>query len=1310
MAKRKPRPGPERPRRRTGVFALTILAVLGAAGWMAPAVLVHTSLRDRPLVAALAGIDGTVSSRAARWTWLAGIEYRDIVLADRAGQPAVIVPSLVIEKGLVSLAADPQNLGAVRLSGVEAIVAVRPGGSSLEDILAPWLAATRGSGGVAAELELVGGTVELVDTVREDAWRIGDLIAAGTLAADGTLVGWTAAGRVRHAGRPGEAPPVRAAGAAALADPADPPRLDRMTIPAAAAAALAREGGWSVSAPAAGPGGPRSLAVSTHRLPLGISSVAATRFASSRLVDGLADLRLDVVLAPAATAISGRAVIDSFAVCSAATLAEAFAIERCELPLDVVIEGDTLVIRELRAISPVFEAEASGRVPLVAGGPWEWLEAAVARDCGLAARIDLAAVAHALPGGLAVRPDVKLTGGSLDLAAVARADGADRVLEVKLEASNLAAVRQGFVDPAAVAGDPPATDRPLRWTAPFTAWLKGRRGPGREAGLRIEEGRLTSPAAELSATGTPAALRLQWTADLGGLVGELAEVLDLGGVTLAGKARGRLDAERAGGGTTAVKLAASIGDFELAGPGRPTWRDDAIAIDGDLVGSLAGGLAAIDRARGMVTAAGDSLEVTLAGGVLFDAGVLAAPTAGRRLWLRPAAAGGEVSADCSLIGDLGRWQTRLAAAVPAVAIEGLELGGSLTVAAAITPEPAAGSDAWRITKASGEVERFAAAFAGRRAAEPRIVATAAGIIRPASGQIEISSAEVLSSSLSIRSGGITWLGSASPAGQPEDLLTRLLGRVRGRVQWQADLARLEDWIVAADAVAAWPLSGRTWGTLDVAETQLGTNLVAEATGSQMVIARRTGPRGEVRPVWREPQASVAIEVTRPFIRTVAGTLAGADRVVIDRLALESSTVAVSARGGIDDWSGRRRGELSGSLAYDWEQLSNLATPWTGGRIRLAGSVNRPFTIRGTFGDTAPVIVTAEREPPDAAAAPDTLPLPEAWLAATRGGDEPATRRPGISLPVTATASSRGAAGRIASLSLETSAAWTAADLDGFPLAAGEMAIRLVEGQLALGPFDIPAAGGRLRGAPWWQIAAFPGEVVVPPGRLVDRVRLGGTVSNRLMAWISPLLAQATDTRAVVSVDVAGARLPLSDAFAGAAAAQVVLEAFEVRPSGVMQPLVNLLGKLQAAVDPRFALSDTPVLLRVRPEPIRLRLAERRIWHEGLVMDSGQFTVSSRGSVAADGSLAMLVEVALRGDLSGQMPVLAQLLRTPIAIPLKGTLARPQFDAGAIDVTVKRILENTARAVVDDGIGRGLEALFGRPPPPPAQAPPLTLPR
>ncbi|MDA8042225.1 MAG: hypothetical protein MPJ22_07400, partial [Pirellulales bacterium] len=52
---------------------------------------------------------------------------------------------------------------------------------------------------------------------------------------------------------------------------------------------------------------------------------------------------------------------------------------------------------------------------------------------------------------------------------------------------------------------------------------------------------------------------------------------------------------------------------------------------------------------------------------------------------------------------------------------------------------------------------------------------------------------------------------------------------------------------------------------------------------------------------------------------------------------------------------------------------------------------------------------------------------------------------------------------------------------------------------------------------------------------------------------------------------------------------------------------------------------------------------------------------------------------------------------------------PQFDATAIDTILKRIMQNTADAVVRDGIGRGLEALFGNPQQPEQEVPPVAQP-
>lgn len=1266
-----------RRRGRWAVFSLAALAVLAGAAWIAPRVLVLTTLRDRPLEAALAGIDGSVSSAGASWGWLGGIEYRDIVLRDRGGRALVAVPRLVIDRGLVALALEPRDLGTVRLVGAEAVIDVRAGGSSLEDVVAPWLAAADAGTAPGFELELVDATVELRDLVHGDAWRLTELCAAGRVTPAAPAAAWTVAGRVRHAGAADAAP-----GAAVPAAAVPEERLDRATIAARATAALARAGGFSLSAPAGDPA-VRTVTVATHRLPLGVSAVLATRFGGGWVADGLADVRLDATLAAGHARLIGSVAAQDLAICRAATLDEVMTIARIEAPLDCAVEAGRLVVRKLTLESPFLHAEASGRIRLPTGDTWDWGDGLVDDDFAIAADIDVAAASAALPGGMRVRPDVRVTDGRLQLAAAAHADGDDRVLEVRLTARDLAAVQSV----AATDGANP-TQRLLRWNEPFTAFLRGRRNAG--ASLRIEDARIASPAVEVSAAGDARAATIQWTLDLDELVGEVAEVLDLGGAALAGASRGRIDVVQADpAGPATVKLSASVTDFELAAPGRPTWKDAEITLAGEASGQLANGAALVEQAHAAVTAGGDRLEATLTGGAIV--GFAGGP------WVRAGADSTALAADCSLVGDLARWQPRWAAVWPAVAGCGAWSGTGKATAAL-----AARGAAWQITRAGVEIEKLAIRMADRRIDEPRVVATAAGLIYPTSGAIEVSSGEVLTTTLSVRTGGMAWAPAAAGA---VDLLA-LVDRVRGKAQWRAHAGRLERWLMPAEWVERWPVTGEVAGTVEVADVGGGANLLFEATGTQLSIghvpdaARRAG--GLPQPVWSEPRAKLVCEVTRP---------AGKEGVRIDRLGLESSTVGISARGGVQDWSGRRRLELDGTAAYDWAQVSRLLTPWTGGRLRVSGAGARPFAFRG------PLARPAAIDPPATSTAEiGTVPLPQPWLAAARGSGDAGDRVARVTRPAPAVRPGESVLTTLArGVTVDTTAAWTAAECDGFAIGAGEMPVRLFEGQLACGPFDIPAAGGRIRGAPWIRLAPPP-ELIVPQGRIIERVTLSGPLADRWAGWLSPLLGHATHTRGVVTIDTTGARLPLGDPFAGEAAMRVIFEDLEVTPAATVQPLVSLLAKLQAAVDPRFAVGDKVVLLRVRPDPVTVQLAERRLWHEGLVMDAGQLVVRSRGSVAADGTLAMVVEVALRGDIAGQTPVIAQLLRTPLAIPLKGTVHKPQFDAGAIDLLLGRIVENTAQAVIQDGVVRGLEsleALFGNPPPPQPQPaptpPPLTFP-
>jgi hypothetical protein len=335
-----------------------------------------------------------------------------------------------------------------------------------------------------------------------------------------------------------------------------------------------------------------------------------------------------------------------------------------------------------------------------------------------------------------------------------------------------------------------------------------------------------------------------------------------------------------------------------------------------------------------------------------------------------------------------------------------------------------------------------------------------------------------------------------------------------------------------------------------------------------------------------------------------------------------------------------------------------------------------------------------------------VPLPDDWLSAIRSRDGDESERPvRMTLPVARPGSRSATAGQwLRNLAIDTSAAWTAADIDGFQVEAGETPVRLFEGQLAFGPFEIAASGGRLRGAPWIRLLPAPGELVVPPGRVVDRVTLSNRLCEQWIAWVAPLIGRSTRTQGLMSVDLSAARLPLADPFSGEMDGQLIFESLEVAPGPMLQPFANLLVKLQSLIDPRFAFGDKAVLIRVRSDPVRIRLADRRLWHEGLVMDMGQLVIRSGGSVGSDGSLAMAAEVAFRGDLAGTTPVIGQLMRTPLLIPLRGTVHRPQFDGSAIDKILGRMVENTAEAIIGDGLSRGLEELFGNPQPPAGATP------
>jgi hypothetical protein len=130
------------------------------------------------------------------------------------------------------------------------------------------------------------------------------------------------------------------------------------------------------------------------------------------------------------------------------------------------------------------------------------------------------------------------------------------------------------------------------------------------------------------------------------------------------------------------------------------------------------------------------------------------------------------------------------------------------------------------------------------------------------------------------------------------------------------------------------------------------------------------------------------------------------------------------------------------------------------------------------------------------------------------------------------------------------------------------------------------------------------------------------------------MRSSTEAQGFLTVDTSGGQLPLSSPFNGRFDGQLRLEQFSVTPGDMAGPLIKLLAKLQSVVDPRFAFGDQVVFLRARPDPVHVWISEGRVHHENLVLDMGQLSVRSKGSMGQDGSLLMQIEVAFRGAIAG----------------------------------------------------------------------------
>lgn len=200
------------------------------------------------------------------------------------------------------------------------------------------------------------------------------------------------------------------------------------------------------------------------------------------------------------------------------------------------------------------------------------------------------------------------------------------------------------------------------------------------------------------------------------------------------------------------------------------------------------------------------------------------------------------------------------------------------------------------------------------------------------------------------------------------------------------------------------------------------------------------------------------------------------------------------------------------------------------------------------------------------------------------------------------------------------------------------------------PIDVRATLAPHEGGTW-------SEWTIEPVQLLTNARLEPGVAQGVLAYIAPVLADATRTAGNFSLRLDGARLPVGQPEAGTLAGELAMHEVILGPGPMVAKMIaSLPGSL-----------PEPPAIRIADEArVSFRLADQRVWHKGLefglpLAKPGQrLDVESSGSVGlVDGALDLLLKLPIPADLPQDRPLLAALSGKTVSLGIGGALGAPQ---------------------------------------------------
>lgn len=592
---------------------------------------------------------------------------------------------------------------------------------------------------------------------------------------------------------------------------------------------------------------------------------------------------------------------------------------------------------------------------------------------------------------------------------------------------------------------------------------------------------------------------------------------------------------------------------------------------------------------------------------------------------------------CVMRGDLARWLPRVKTWLP-VAVE--RAAGATTLNAAMVST----SQGLEVSSLKLDVIDLRLETMGMTISEPEVHLTGDKLWTNGGQRFQAESIALATSALACRGDRVVIEPRASGVA------------ISGDLGYQAKLDLLSNWFTPAGTTPPRKWSGNTVGRIKFTHQGNVTQGKWTAEFEKLALAQPRKPAGVVQPiaapsdtwevVFREPKLSWHGQGEFDHVR---------NRLVASHLNVSSDKINVVARGQIDSLTTAPVVDLAGEIVYDLQNVATILGSYLGDGLKMSGADKRQFVLRGPL----PTYASFSSQDPRAPAVQKLV-----WPKELVG---------------------RGGIG------------WNSAEIYGLPLGPTNIEGALENGIINFAPIDVQVATGRLKAWPRLVLGNDPMVFQLAKGTSAEQIEITPQMCQTWLKFVAPLLADATQAQGKFSATVDGATFPLVTPEAGEARGVLTVHGARVGPGKVSEPYVVLARNIRLllerkAMDPNFR-ADSVEWLTLPQQDVQVEMKGGRVYHRGLQIQVQDTLLLTSGSVGADQSLSLIVEVPIREEWIAKDRVLSALRGQSLKVPVGGTVAQPKIDARALDQIAGQLFQNAAGNLIESGLQQGLDKLL-----------------